>query len=183
MTDVTFDRSVLGYEAGKLLEALLDRVDGAGRAQVPTTALLKASGLTQGALVRARTELTQRGLLRTEPGFSANGLRGRTYTPSIFASWAAVLRTFQTTNRARTGQATSLRPRHQRLHRVLRLPPRMAGRERASSHVCFVAARLPEGRKSFHLAGTRRKKMGGSAGESEEGVHCGARRRHEPLRI
>jgi hypothetical protein len=76
MTDVTFDRSILGYEAGKLLETLLDRVDGAGRAQVPTTALLKASGLTQGALVRARTELTQRGLLRTEPGFSVNGLRG-----------------------------------------------------------------------------------------------------------
>jgi hypothetical protein len=76
MTDATFDRSVLGYEAGKLLEALLDRVDDAGRAQVPTTVLLKASGLTQGALVRARNELTQRGLLRTEPGFSANGLRG-----------------------------------------------------------------------------------------------------------
>jgi hypothetical protein len=76
MTDATFDRSVLGYEAGKLLETLLDRVNDAGRAQVPTTVLLKASGLTQGALVRARTELTQRGLLRTEPGFSANGLRG-----------------------------------------------------------------------------------------------------------
>lgn len=76
MTDTTFDRSVLGFEAAKLLETLLERVDDTGQAQVPTTALLKASGLTQGALVRARTELTQHGLLRTEPGFSANGLRG-----------------------------------------------------------------------------------------------------------
>lgn len=76
MSDTTFDRSILGFEAARLLEALLERVDESGRAQVPTTVLLKASCLTQGALIRARNELTQGGLLRTEPGFSANGLRG-----------------------------------------------------------------------------------------------------------
>lgn len=76
MSDTTFDRNILGSEAAKLLEVLLERADEAGRAQMPTTTLLKASGLTQGALVRARNALTQHGLLRTEPGFSTNGLRG-----------------------------------------------------------------------------------------------------------
>lgn len=76
MSDMTFDRSILGSEAGKLLETLLERADETGKAQVPTTALLKASGLTQGALMRARNELTRNSLLRTEPGYSANGLRG-----------------------------------------------------------------------------------------------------------
>lgn len=76
MSNTTFDRNILGSEATKLLEALLERADEVGRAQVPTTALLKASGLTQGALVRARNALTQHGLMRTEPGFSANGLQG-----------------------------------------------------------------------------------------------------------
>lgn len=76
MTDTTFDRDVLGSEAAKLLEALLEHVGDEGQGQVSTATLVKASGLTQGGLVRARTELTQHGLLRTEPGFSANGLRG-----------------------------------------------------------------------------------------------------------
>jgi hypothetical protein len=76
MNENTFDRNVLSSEAGKLLKALLGQVNEIGRAQVPTTVLLKESGLTQGALVRARTELTQQGLLRTEPGFSSSGLRG-----------------------------------------------------------------------------------------------------------
>lgn len=76
MSENTYDRSALGYEAGKLLDALLKHVNEIGRAQVPTSTLLKDSGLTQGALVRARTELTRNGLLRTEPGFSATGLRG-----------------------------------------------------------------------------------------------------------
>lgn len=76
MADNTFDRNVLSSEAGKLLTTLLGHVNEIGRAQVPTTSLLKESGLTQGALVRARNELTQHSLLRTEPGFSSSGLRG-----------------------------------------------------------------------------------------------------------
>jgi len=76
MSDNPYDRNALGHEARKLLDALLKHVNEAGRAQVATTALLKDSGLTQGALVRARAELTRSGLLRTEPGFSATGLRG-----------------------------------------------------------------------------------------------------------
>lgn len=76
MSDTTFDRSILGFEAARLLETLLERAGEDGRAQISTAALQKASGLTQGALIRARTELTQHGLLRTESGFSANGLRG-----------------------------------------------------------------------------------------------------------
>lgn len=86
MTDTTFDRSVLGSEAARLLEALLETVGDTGQAQVSTPVLLKASGLTQGAFVRARTELTRHGLLRSEPGFSANGLRGaNVYTLNLAA--------------------------------------------------------------------------------------------------
>ncbi|AXH66267.1 hypothetical protein SEA_SATIS_106 [Streptomyces phage Satis] len=76
MSEPTFDRNVLSNEAGRLLTALLGQINEIGRAQVGTAVLLKESGLTQGALVRARTELTQQGLLRTEPGFSSSGLRG-----------------------------------------------------------------------------------------------------------
>lgn len=76
MSESTYDRNALGHEAGKLLDALLKRVNEVGRAQVATSTLLKDSGLTQGALVRARGELTRNGLLRTEPGFSSTGLRG-----------------------------------------------------------------------------------------------------------
>ncbi|AYD81273.1 hypothetical protein SEA_KELA_105 [Streptomyces phage Kela] len=76
MGENIFDRSVLSSEATKLLDVLLDHVNEIGRAQVATSTLLKESGLTQGALVRARTELTQASLLRTEPGFSSSGLRG-----------------------------------------------------------------------------------------------------------
>jgi hypothetical protein len=76
MNENIFNGSALGGEARKLLEALLKHVNEIGRAQVPTTVLLNDTGLTQGALVRARNELTQRKLLRTEPGFSASGLRG-----------------------------------------------------------------------------------------------------------
>lgn len=66
MSENTYDRSALGHEAGKLLDALLKHVNEIGRAQVATSTLLKDSGLTQGALVRARAELTRNGLLRTE---------------------------------------------------------------------------------------------------------------------
>lgn len=76
MSDTTFDRTALGFEAGALLDVLLGRVDDTGRAQIPTTDLVKGSKLTQGGLTRARTELTRQGLLRTETGYSANGLRG-----------------------------------------------------------------------------------------------------------
>lgn len=76
MSQNAFDRTVLGYEGAKLLEALLGHVNEAGRAQVSTSELLSGSGLTQGAFIRGRTELSQHGLLRTEPGFSPNGLRG-----------------------------------------------------------------------------------------------------------
>lgn len=76
MSERIFDRKVLSREAGKLLDVLLEHVNEIGRAQVATSALLKETGLTQGALVRARTELTQQALLRTEPGFSASGLKG-----------------------------------------------------------------------------------------------------------
>lgn len=76
MTDDIFDRSTLGREAGKLLETLLTHVNEIGRAQASSTALLKSSGLTQGALVRARSELVRSGLLRVEPGLSSSGLRG-----------------------------------------------------------------------------------------------------------
>src|SRR5690606_41398213 len=76
MGENIFDRSVLGSEATKLLDVLLDHVNEIGRAQVATSTLQKESGLTQRALVRARTELTQASLLRTEPGFSPSGLRG-----------------------------------------------------------------------------------------------------------
>jgi|SRR5690606_989321 len=75
MSDTSFDRSVLGFEAAQLLQALLEKAGEDGRAQVPAADLMKASGLTQGALLRARTELTQRGLLTAERGYSANGLR------------------------------------------------------------------------------------------------------------
>lgn len=71
-----FDRSFLGSEAVRLLDVLLKHVNEIGRAQVPLTLLLKESDLTQGALMRARTELTRANLLRTEPGFSSSGLRG-----------------------------------------------------------------------------------------------------------
>jgi hypothetical protein len=76
MSERIFDRKVLSGEAGKLLDALLDHVNEIGRAQVPSSTLLKETGLTQGALVRARGELTRQSLLRTEPGFSSSGLRG-----------------------------------------------------------------------------------------------------------
>jgi hypothetical protein len=72
----TFDRSVLGHEAVRLLEELLKRVNEVGRTQVPTSVLLGSTKLTQGGLTRARGELVRHQLLRTEPGFSANGLRG-----------------------------------------------------------------------------------------------------------
>lgn len=72
----TFDRSALGHEAARLLEDLLGRVNEVGRTQVPTSTLLGSTKLTQGGLMRARNELTRHQLLRTEPGFSDNGLRG-----------------------------------------------------------------------------------------------------------
>lgn len=75
MTTSAFDRTVLSYEAKKLLEVLLDASD-IGRAQISASRLRKDSGLTEGALIRARSELTRNRLLRTEPGLSANGLRG-----------------------------------------------------------------------------------------------------------
>lgn len=71
-----FDRTSLSDEAVKLLDALLAHVNEIGRTQTPSSVLLKESGLTQGALVRARGELTRAALLRTEPGFSSSGLRG-----------------------------------------------------------------------------------------------------------
>ncbi len=76
MSENIFDRSVLGFEAAKLLEVLLSHVNEIGRAQVASSDLLRQSGLTQGALVRARSELVRESLLRVEPGFSASGLRG-----------------------------------------------------------------------------------------------------------
>lgn len=76
MSESTFDRSVLGFEAAKLLEVLLDHVDGIGRAQVSGAVLLRETGLTQGALVRARAELIRESLLSVATGFSASGLRG-----------------------------------------------------------------------------------------------------------
>lgn len=70
----TPDRSALSGEARKLLEALLKRQRG-GRAQLSAAQLLEVTGLTRGALLRARAELTRNGLMRTESGFSAVGLR------------------------------------------------------------------------------------------------------------
>lgn len=72
----SFDRSTLSHEGARLLDSLLGHVNEIGRAQVPTAVLLKDTGLTQGALVRARSELTTSSLLRTEPGYSNSGLRG-----------------------------------------------------------------------------------------------------------
>lgn len=71
-----FDRTTLTREASALLDALLSFVNEVGRTQVPTSTLLGHTGLTQGSLMRARGELARHGLLRTEPGFSASGLRG-----------------------------------------------------------------------------------------------------------
>lgn len=71
-----FDRSVLSGSAARLLDVLLEFADAQGRTQVPTSTLAGRTGLTQGGLMQARNELTRHGLLRTEPGFSANGLRG-----------------------------------------------------------------------------------------------------------
>lgn len=71
-----FDRSTLSNEATKLLDVLLEHVSESGQLQVSSSRLLRESGLTQGALVRARGELTREGLLRTKPGFSSSGLRG-----------------------------------------------------------------------------------------------------------
>jgi hypothetical protein len=76
MSDVTFDTATLGSEASKLLTVLLSHAHSDGRAQVSTAGLLKETGLTQGALVRARSELTRHRLLNVERGYSANGLRG-----------------------------------------------------------------------------------------------------------
>lgn len=76
MSDVTFDRSVLGFEAALLLETLLDNVNAAGQAQMSNAALMEGSGLKQGPLIRARTELIANGLLRIEPSIAPNGLRG-----------------------------------------------------------------------------------------------------------
>lgn len=76
MSANAFDRTALSNEAVRLLDALLAHVNEIGRAQIPSSTLLKESGLTQGALVRARAELTRASLLRTEPGFSSSGLRG-----------------------------------------------------------------------------------------------------------
>lgn len=76
MSESIFDRSILSGEAVKLLDVLLRHANDIGRVQVPSSVLLKESGLTQGALVRARAELTRASLLRTEPGFSSSGLRG-----------------------------------------------------------------------------------------------------------
>jgi len=76
MSANAFDRTALSNEAGKLLDTLLGHVNEIGRAQVPSPVLARESGLTQGAMVRARAELTRACLLRTEPGFSSSGLRG-----------------------------------------------------------------------------------------------------------
>lgn len=83
----TFDRSVLSHEGVRLLEELLERVNEVGRTQVPTSTLLGATRLTQGGLTRARGELVRHQLLRTEPGFSANGLRG----PNVYVLNMCVL--------------------------------------------------------------------------------------------
>lgn len=74
--DHGFDRSLLSAEAHALLEVLERFADPDGRTQVPVSVLLGNTGLTQGALLRARGELTRHGLLRTQPGFAANGRRG-----------------------------------------------------------------------------------------------------------
>lgn len=76
MTGASFDRNILGFEAAKLLETLLKRAGSDGRAQVSAADLRADSGLSPGALTRARTKLVERGLVRVEPSFSANGLRG-----------------------------------------------------------------------------------------------------------
>lgn len=76
MSANAFDRTALSNEAEKLLDALLVHVNEIGRAQIPSSVLSKESGLTQGAMLRARAELTRACLLRTEPGFSSSGLRG-----------------------------------------------------------------------------------------------------------
>ena len=76
MSEGTFDRTALGSEAGALLEALLDLADDEGRTQASIGTLMKASGLTEAALARARSMLTQNLLLRTEPGYSSSGRRG-----------------------------------------------------------------------------------------------------------
>lgn len=75
MSDMTFDRKALGFEAGVLLEVLLKHIDAIGRVQIPAATLAKETGLTPGALTRARTELTRHCLLRIEPGTSSTGLR------------------------------------------------------------------------------------------------------------
>lgn len=78
MDSHTTDRSVLSSEAGKLLQVLL-AADETGRVQISTKHLMRESGLTEGALMRARDELTRSDLLRIEPGFRANGLRGANF--------------------------------------------------------------------------------------------------------
>lgn len=76
MSDAIFDRSTLGNEASRLLEVLLGHAGEDGRAQVPTSALQKETGLTQSGLARGRDELVRNMLVRVETGYSANGLRG-----------------------------------------------------------------------------------------------------------
>ena len=76
MSDATFDRSLLGSDATRLLEVLLERVNEIGRVQIPTTALLAASGLSSSAFRQARVELSDQSLLCVEPGHSPSGLRG-----------------------------------------------------------------------------------------------------------
>lgn len=75
MSDMMFDRRMLGFEAATLLDVLLKHIDAIGRVQIPAATLAAETGLTQGALTRARTELMRHCLLRTEPGTSATGLR------------------------------------------------------------------------------------------------------------
>lgn len=76
MSEATSDLTALGNEARTLLEALKQDANDDGRVQLSLAALTKRSGLTQGALVRARSELTRNLLIKVEKGYSNNGRRG-----------------------------------------------------------------------------------------------------------
>jgi hypothetical protein len=72
----TFHPDGLGEDASRLLLVLLSRIDDTRCTQVPTSVLMGAARLTQGSMLRARSELEERGLLWVEPGYSRSGLRG-----------------------------------------------------------------------------------------------------------
>jgi hypothetical protein len=93
MSEATSDLTALGNEARRLLEVLLEHAGEDGRAQVSTAALMRETGLTQGGLIRARSELTSNLLVKVEKGYTASGRLGanvHTLNPALLEPASSV---------------------------------------------------------------------------------------------